>query len=197
VLREGQDEEPVVDEDLLLHLCARHEALRIDDRPQLTAFRRTHALLEQRGLRSLLGLPLSAGGLAGVVVLCRAHPWAFVAAPLRELLPLAAMAAQALGQARALTRLERDRKASPALLPDAAPAGDAERDEALRLAAEAEQRLARAEAEQRTLREALEQRGQEIEALKQRLATALEAPRRTRRSRAAAAPKPPLAGGEP
>ena len=102
------DESPLVGEDLLLHLSARPHPVRLDDWREAEPWPRTAELLERRGLRSLMVLPLSAAGGAegGVGVACR-HGWAFVGCSLRRLQPVAAMAGLALAHARALTALRR------------------------------------------------------------------------------------------
>lgn len=117
------DESPLVGEDLLLHLSARPHPVRLDDWHEAEPWPRTAELLERRGLRSLLVLPLSAAGGAegGVGVACR-HGWAFVGCSLRRLQPVAAMAGLALGHARALTALRRHEAVAGRPEPAQAPA---------------------------------------------------------------------------
>jgi GAF domain-containing protein len=171
------DASTVAAEDFLLHLTARKHVIRIDDRPSVEAFKRTHAAMQQAGLRSLLALPLvTGGGLEGAIVLARSYPWAFVAAPLASLVPLAGMSALALEQSRALARLETE-LARPRPQAPERPPGDV--DEALRMAAEAEERLAKVEAERVTLLEGIERREAELLRLKAELESLRHAPRRS------------------
>jgi transcriptional regulator with GAF, ATPase, and Fis domain len=105
----GGETQPLVAADLLHHVSSRGVALRVDETDELEAFPRTRERVESAGLRSLLVLPLSGGGgLDGVVVIARHFGWAFVAAPLRELEAVAAMAGVALAQAFALSELEQE-----------------------------------------------------------------------------------------
>lgn len=116
------DESPLVGEDLLLHVSARPHPVRLDDRHEAEPWPRTAELLERRGLRSLLVLPLNAAGGAegGIGVACR-HGWAFVGCSLRRLQPVAAMAGLALGHARAMTALRRHEAGAARLEPAPAP----------------------------------------------------------------------------
>lgn len=102
------DEREIAAEDLLLDVGNRPEVRRFDEPSALDVFPRTREWLRRRGLKSLLVLPLSqAGGCRGAAVLARDHPYGFVGASLRVLVPLAAMAGLALDWARALTRTPR------------------------------------------------------------------------------------------
>lgn len=103
-----EDESDVVETDLLLHVgvCAR--PVRVDDLPEVADFPRTHALMRQRGLQSLLLFPLaSPGGPEGAIVLARTFGWAFAGAPLGYLWPIARMSGLCLERALALTALRR------------------------------------------------------------------------------------------
>jgi hypothetical protein len=103
-----EDERDVVESDLLLHVgvCAR--PVRVDDLPEVADFPRTHALMRQRGLQSLLLFPLaSPGGPEGAIVLARTFGWAFAGAPLGHLWPIARMGGLCLERALALTALRR------------------------------------------------------------------------------------------
>ncbi|HET9315510.1 MAG TPA: hypothetical protein VFQ51_07950 [Vicinamibacteria bacterium] len=103
-----EDERDVVESDLLLHVgvCAR--PVRVDDLPEVADFRRTHALMRERGLQSLLLFPLaSPGGPEGAIVLARTYGWAFAGAPLGHLWPIARMSGLCLERALALTALRR------------------------------------------------------------------------------------------
>jgi hypothetical protein len=103
-----EDERDVVESDLLLHVgvCAR--PVRVDDLPEVVDFPRTHALLRERGLQSLLLFPLaSPGGPEGAIVLARTFGWAFAGAPLGHLWPIARMGGLCLERALALTALRR------------------------------------------------------------------------------------------
>jgi hypothetical protein len=99
-----EDDDAVAAEDLLLHVAQHHEAVRLDHPGAMERFPRTQQRFAQRGLQSLLALPLSQSDTGeGAVVLARRHGWAFVAAPLHGLLRLAAMGGMCLGRARLLT----------------------------------------------------------------------------------------------
>ena len=103
-----EDDRDVVESDLLLHVgvCAR--PVRVDDLPEVVDFPRTHALLRERGLQSLLLFPLaSPGGPEGAIVLARTFGWAFAGAPLGHLWPIARMSGLCLERALALTALRR------------------------------------------------------------------------------------------
>jgi hypothetical protein len=168
------DEQPVAGEDFLLHLTARRQVVRIDEPSAAEPFRRTRAALQRAGLQSLLALPFAApGGLEGAIVLARSYPWAFVAAPLRLLLPVARMAGLALEHSRALGRL-----AGELTRPRPPEPRSADVDEALRLAAEAEDRLAEAEAEKALLLAGTERRDEQIARLGAELEALRHAPRR-------------------
>jgi hypothetical protein len=178
------DERPVAAEDFLLHLTAQRRPIRIDERRHAGSFRRTQAAMDKAGLRSLLALPLAtAGGLEGAIVLARAYPWAFVAAPLRVLTPLASLTALALEQSRALTRLEAE------LSRPRPPRPASEVDEALQLAAQAEQRRVELTAEKATLLEGIARREEELVRLRAELVSLRAAPRKSQ-------PKPPGAPKE-
>jgi hypothetical protein len=102
------DERDVVASDLLLHVgvCAR--PVRVDDLPEVVDFPRSHALMRERGLQSLLLFPLaSPGGPEGAIVLGRTFGWAFAGAPLGHLWPIARMSGLCLERALALTALRR------------------------------------------------------------------------------------------
>ena len=103
-----EDENEVVESDLLLHVgvCAR--PVRVDDLPEVVDFPRTHKLMRERGLQSLLLFPLaSPGGPEGAIVLARTFGWAFAGAPLGYLWPIARMSGLCLERALALTALRR------------------------------------------------------------------------------------------
>jgi hypothetical protein len=103
-----EDESDVVESDLLLHVgvCAR--PVRVDDLPEVVDFPRTHKLMRERGLQSLLLFPLaSPGGPEGAIVLGRTFGWAFAGAPLGYLWPIARMSGLCLERALALTALRR------------------------------------------------------------------------------------------
>ncbi len=103
-----EDENDVVETDLLLHVGSCGRPVRVDDLPEVVDFPRTHALLRQRGLQSLLLFPLaSPGGPEGAIVLARTFGWAFAGAPLGYLWPLARMGGLCLERALALTALRR------------------------------------------------------------------------------------------
>ena len=103
------DEAPLAAEDLVLHLAANREPLRLDDASRIDAFPRTRKLLEAAGQRTLLALPLNvAGGVDGAVLLAERHAWAFAGVSLQRLAPLAGMAGLALERSLALTALERE-----------------------------------------------------------------------------------------
>lgn len=103
------DESPVAAEDFLLHISGADEPLRIDERSELERWPRTRDALKERGLLSLLALPLSpAGGPEGAVVLARRQGWAFVAVWLHVLTPLVSMAGLCLERAAALTALRKE-----------------------------------------------------------------------------------------
>ncbi len=103
----GDDAEALVAEDLLLDLVSRPELRRFDEPGEFDVFPRTRTTLAACGAASLLVLPLSqAGGAKGAVVLARRHAWGFVGAPLRVLVPVAAMAGLAFEWARAAGRRE-------------------------------------------------------------------------------------------
>jgi transcriptional regulator with GAF, ATPase, and Fis domain len=105
----SDDDSAVVAEDLLLHVSARREAVRFDHPGDADPFPRTQALLGGHGLKSILALPLSAaGGPEGALVLGRRHGWAFVAASLHDLWPVASMAGLALERSIALTALRKE-----------------------------------------------------------------------------------------
>jgi len=102
------DESPLMGEELLMHVNVRPHPVRLDDLHESEPYERTHELLTQAGMRSLLVLPLSAaGGAEGAIGLACRHGWAFVGCSLRSLVPIAAMSGLALAQARALTALRR------------------------------------------------------------------------------------------
>jgi hypothetical protein len=101
------DETAIASEDLLLRLEG--EPLRIDDRPEASAFPRTHARMAESGFRSLLAVPFAAtGGPRGALVLAHRDGWAFAAASLRVLRPLAQMTGLCLQAAISLTSLRRE-----------------------------------------------------------------------------------------
>jgi len=101
------DETAIASEDLLLRLEA--EPLRIDDRHQAGAFPRTHARMAESGFRSLLAVPFGcASGPRGAIVLANRDGWAFVAASLRVLRPLAQMTGFCLQGAMSLTSLRKE-----------------------------------------------------------------------------------------
>lgn len=102
------DESSLMGEELLMHVNVRPHPVRLDDLHEAELYPRTHELLLQSGMRSLLVLPLSAaGGAEGAIGLACRHGWAFVGCSLRPLVPIAAQAGLALAQARALTALRR------------------------------------------------------------------------------------------
>lgn len=101
------DEGSLASEDLLLRLES--EPLRIDDLPEALPFPRTHARMAEAGLRSLLALPLSPGdGPLGAVVLAHRDGWAFAAASLHALGPLARMTGLCVERALVLTALRKE-----------------------------------------------------------------------------------------
>ncbi len=103
------DDSPVAAEDFLLHMSGADEPLRIDELSELERWPRTRDALKERGLRSLLALPLSpAGGPEGAVVLARRQGWAFVAVWLHVLTPLVSMTGLCLERAAALTALRKE-----------------------------------------------------------------------------------------
>jgi hypothetical protein len=92
--------EPLAAEDLLFHVIARREALRLDDWSEALSYPRTHEQLRTAGAQSLLALPLNAaGGCEGAIVLGRRFGWAFVGASLRLLWPVAGMTGLCLEKA--------------------------------------------------------------------------------------------------
>ena len=102
------DETDVVESDLLLHVGVSARPVRVDDLPEVVDFPRTHALMRERGLQSLLLFPLaSPGGPEGAIVLARTFGWAFAGAPLGYLWPIARMSGLCLERALALTALRR------------------------------------------------------------------------------------------
>jgi len=102
------DETDVVESDLLLYVGASARPVRVDDLPEVVDFPRTHALMRERGLQSLLLFPLaSPGGPEGAIVLARTFGWAFAGAPLGYLWPIARMSGLCLERALALTALRR------------------------------------------------------------------------------------------
>lgn len=107
------EDEPVADEDLLERAAAAQAPIRIDDVSEIDFVPRTRALLEGRGLRSCLALPLcGAGGPEGAIVLAREHGWAFAGVSLHTLWPVASMAGLCLARAVALTALKRELETS-------------------------------------------------------------------------------------
>lgn len=105
----SDDDSAVVADDLLLHVSGRREVVRFDHPEEADPFPRTRALLEGHGLKSILALPLStAGGPDGALVLGRRHGWAFVAASIHDLWPVAGMAGLALERSIALTALRKE-----------------------------------------------------------------------------------------
>jgi hypothetical protein len=101
------DETAIASEDLLLRLEG--DPLRIDDRAEASAFPRTHVRMAESGFRSLLAVPFgSAGGPRGAIVLAHRDGWAFAAASLRLLRPLAQMTGLCLQAASSLTSLRRE-----------------------------------------------------------------------------------------
>jgi chromosome segregation ATPase len=96
-------------EDLLAGLWSVAAPLRFDDRAEMASFPATRALLAERGLRSLLALPLPSGGAGGEAALLIAHRqgWGFAAASLPALQPMAAVAGAALARSLAMTSLQR------------------------------------------------------------------------------------------
>jgi hypothetical protein len=145
------DDSPLMGEDLLVHVAARPHPLRLDDLHEVEPYGRTRELLERRGMRSLLVLPLSsAGGAEGAIGVACAHGWAFVGCSLRGLVPLASMAGLALAQARGLTALRRMTDGARGFTETAAapPAPSAqERGELARRLSEAQVALQQARAE--------------------------------------------------
>jgi GAF domain-containing protein len=102
--RLDDDPEAVAGDDLVRHLAAQPAPVRIDDLHESEPFAQTCASMENLGLRSLLALPLSdAGGVVGALVLARDYGWAFAGAPLRVLLPIAAMTGLCVDRALQLT----------------------------------------------------------------------------------------------
>lgn len=156
-----EDESPLAGEDLLMHVSARPHPVRLDDRHEAEPWPRTAELLERRGLRSLLVLPLNAAGGAegGIAVACR-HGWAFVGCSLRRLQPIAGMAGLALAQARALTVLRRH-EGHAAGWSAPAPAPALQPDEAL----DVQQRLSAIRISLHELRAALERERERAEDL--------------------------------
>jgi hypothetical protein len=111
----GGGDQPLAGCDLVRHVLARREPLRIDDPRDFEPFPETRDLLNQSGMRSVLALPLGiilhvptmphAASPTGVLIVGRRYGWAFVGASLNFLGPLAAMAGYALDRALALTAL--------------------------------------------------------------------------------------------
>jgi GAF domain-containing protein len=150
------DEEPLADGDLLRYVCDNPQALRLEDLGDLDPFPRSRQALERRGLRSLMVLPLSqAGGTSGAAMVARRYAWAFAGAPLRVLVPVAAMAGLALDCALALTRLHRRQELQPGAREEAA---NGEAGQLRRRLGEAERSIA-------DLRAALEQRAADAQRL--------------------------------
>jgi len=101
------DDASIAADDVLLALEG--EPLRFDDLPEASAYPRTQSRMRDAGLRSLLVLPMGGyGGAGGAVVLGHRDGWAFVAAPLYDLAPLAAMTGLCLERALALTALRKE-----------------------------------------------------------------------------------------
>jgi hypothetical protein len=101
------DDTVLASEDLLARLEG--EPLRIDDRAEAAAFPRTQARMAESRLRSLLAVPFATpGGPRGAIVLAHRDGWAFAAASLRVLRPLAGMTGLCLQGATSLTSLRRE-----------------------------------------------------------------------------------------
>jgi len=104
-----EDEESLVAEDFLAALGERDTPLRVDTLEEADRFPRTVARLRERGLASLLALPLgAAGGPEGAVVLARRFGWGFAGVAEKPLAAVAAMAGLCLERALALTVMRRE-----------------------------------------------------------------------------------------
>ncbi len=119
-------------QELVAHVAGLGAPLRLDDLKETAP---AGGPLLVPGYRSLLALPLaSAGGPAGALLLVRRYPWAFVAAPLRDLQAIVGMAGLGLERSfwlSALTQHGRDLHAAgaphpppPLVAPPAPPAAD-------------------------------------------------------------------------
>jgi hypothetical protein len=104
----AEEEDELVAEDLLADLCTRDVPLRFDTLEEADRYPRTVARLRERGLASLLALPLgAAGGPEGAVVLMRRFGWGFAGVSEKPLAAVAAMTGLCLERALALTALRR------------------------------------------------------------------------------------------
>ncbi len=113
----SEDGEPLLPDDLLLHLVDTREPHRIDDVSGIAGFDRGRDQLLARAIGSILALPLgSAGGPRGLVVLGKAATWGFAGAPLRVLTDLVGMAGLSLETSAALTKVRRDADSAQAEL---------------------------------------------------------------------------------
>ena len=84
---------PLVGDDLLDFVSGSRAPLRIDDLPEAERFPQTHARLLERGLRSLLAVPLWASPEPGVLVVARSFGWGLVGLSMHYAWPLAGIAA--------------------------------------------------------------------------------------------------------
>jgi hypothetical protein len=96
--------------DLLEHLSHRSHVFRFDELHELAGLPGTQAAMKERGLRSLLALPVATGGVAlGAVVLGAGKPYAFVGVSQRTFGPLMAMVGVSLLKAIALSETANER----------------------------------------------------------------------------------------
>ena len=96
---------PLVGDDLLDFVSGSRAPLRIDDLPEAERFPQTHARLLERGLRSLLAVPLWASPEPGVLVVARSFGWGLVGLSMHYAWPLAGIAGLALRASAGLTDL--------------------------------------------------------------------------------------------
>ncbi len=90
--------------DLIEHITHRSHVLRVDEIHELAHLPATQAAMTERGLRSLLVLPVATGGVTlGAVVLGAHKPYAFVGVSQRTFGPLMAMVGISLSKALELT----------------------------------------------------------------------------------------------
>jgi hypothetical protein len=95
-------------DDVLDHVVSRDRVLRFDDISDAARYPETRALLSQRGLRSLLLLPLStAKDLRAIAILASSRSCAFAGVPSGTTEPLRAMAGIALSASLRMTELRR------------------------------------------------------------------------------------------
>jgi GAF domain-containing protein len=113
----SESPDALLPDDVLLHLLDQPDPVRIDDVSALSGFDRGRAELLERGIQTILTLPLgSAGGPRGLVVMGRSSTWGFAGAPLTTLTPLVGMAGLSIETAAALTKVRRDAELAQAEL---------------------------------------------------------------------------------